>query len=54
MAATDLFQLGAAYAYGLIAYDPFLDGNKRIGFTTAVVFLEINGYEFRAGRRRAS
>ena len=25
-----------------------MDGNKRIGFTTAVVFLEINGYEFTA------
>jgi death-on-curing protein len=41
-----LFELAAAYAFGLIRNHPFLDGNKRIGFTTAVVFLEINGYEF--------
>lgn len=44
----DLFALAAAYACGLVRNHPFLDGNKRIGFTTAVVFLEINGHEFRA------
>jgi len=43
-----LFELAAAYAFGLVRNHPFLDGNKRIGFTTAVVFLEINGLEFTA------
>ena len=47
-AKPNLFELAAAYAYGLVRNHPFLDGNKRIGFTTAVVFLEINGYEFEA------
>jgi death-on-curing protein len=43
-----LFDLAAAYAFGLVRNHPFLDGNKRIGFTTAVVFLELNGYRFAA------
>ena len=41
-----LFELGAAYAFGLVRNHPFIDGNKRIGFTTAILFLELNGYEF--------
>jgi death-on-curing protein len=40
------FGLAAAYAFGLVRNHPFLDGNKRIGFATAAVFLELNGYEF--------
>ena len=43
-----LFDLAAAYAFGLVRNHPFLDGNKRIGFTTAVVFFELNGYRFAA------
>jgi len=44
----DLFELAAAYAQGLVRNHPFLDGNKRIGFTTAVLFLELNGCRFNA------
>jgi death-on-curing protein len=43
-----LCELAAAYACGLIRNHPFLDGNKRIGFTMAVVFLEINDHSFTA------
>jgi death-on-curing protein len=43
-----IFELAAAYAFGLVRNHPFLDGNKRIGFTTAVVFLELNGHCFAA------
>jgi len=42
------FELAAAYAHGLIRNHPFLDGNKRIGFTAAVAFLELNGCRFTA------
>lgn len=49
-----LFELAAAYAYGLVRNHPFLDGNKRIGFTTAIVFLEINSYEFTADEADAT
>lgn len=43
---TDVTELAAAYAYGLVKNHPFLDGNKRIGFAVAVLFLELNGHEF--------
>lgn len=42
----DRFDLAAAYASGLVRNHPFLDGNKRIGFTTAILFLELNGFQF--------
>ncbi|WP_009963999.1 type II toxin-antitoxin system death-on-curing family toxin [Verrucomicrobium spinosum] len=38
--------LAAAYAFGLVRNHPFIDGNKRIGFTVAVLFLELNGWTF--------
>ena len=43
-----MFELAANYAFGLVRNHPFLDGNKRIGFATAVLFLELNGYRFAA------
>jgi death-on-curing protein len=43
-----LFQLSASYAFGLIKNHPFVDGNKRIAFTIAVLFLELNGKKFHA------
>ena len=43
-----LFLLAAAYAFGLVKNHPFVDGNKRIGFTAAVLFLELNGKYFLA------
>ena len=42
----DLFELAASYAFGLVKNHPFIDGNKRTGFLVAIVFLELNGYEF--------
>ncbi|NOY00005.1 MAG: type II toxin-antitoxin system death-on-curing family toxin [Verrucomicrobia bacterium] len=50
----DLFELAAAYAQGLVRNHPFLDGNKRIGFTTAVLFLELNGRRFIASEADAT
>jgi death-on-curing protein len=38
----------AAYAFGLVRNHPFIDGNKRIGFSVAVLFLELNGHAFTA------
>jgi death-on-curing protein len=43
-----LFELAASYAFGLIRNHPFVDGNKRIGFAVAVLFLELNGRRFAA------
>lgn len=44
----DLFALAATYAAGIIGNHPFHDGNKRIGFVVAAVFLEVNGESFAA------
>lgn len=41
-------ELAAANAFGLVRDHPFVDGNKRIGFATAILFLELNGYRFAA------
>jgi death on curing protein len=39
----DIFDLAAAYAFGLVRNHPFVDGNKRTAFMTAYVFLRLNG-----------
>ncbi len=41
---TDRFQLAAGYAEAIARNHPFVDGNKRTAFMTAVIFLELNGY----------
>jgi death-on-curing protein len=43
---SDLATLAAAYAYGLAKNHAFVDGNKRIAFTTMAVFLRKNGVRF--------
>ena len=40
-----IFDLAAAYAFGLTRNHPFIDGNKRTAFAAMAVFLELNGYE---------
>lgn len=47
------FELAASYAFGLVKNHPFVDGNKRIGFAAASVFLQINGYSFHASEAEA-
>ena len=41
----DLFELAAAYLYGLAKNHAFVDGNKRIAIVAAAVFLMDNGFE---------
>ena len=43
-----IFDLAAAYAYGLAGNHPFVDGNKRVALTVAAVFLEMNRYSLNA------
>lgn len=40
----DLFDLAAAYGYGLAKNHPFIDGNKRTAFMAMYVFLGLNRY----------
>lgn len=51
---SDVFQLAAAYAYAITQDHPFVDGNKRVAFTVAVVFLERNGYRLSAPEPEAA
>ncbi|MEO6697259.1 MAG: type II toxin-antitoxin system death-on-curing family toxin [Gammaproteobacteria bacterium] len=40
-----LYELAAAYGYGLAKNHPFIDGNKRTAFLTSAVFLMDNGFQ---------
>ena len=42
---TDLNAMAAAYLFHFTQNHPFLDGNKRVGVVSAVVFLRFNGIE---------
>lgn len=44
----DLATLAAAYAAGIIHNHPFLDGNKRVGFMVAYLFLTCNNFTLTA------
>jgi len=48
-----VFELAASYAVGLVKNHPFLDGNKRIGFMAAYIFLGANGFSFEATEEEA-
>src|SRR3954464_1675701 len=40
----------AAYLFHLVSNHPFVDGNKRTGLAAALLFLEVNGHQLRAGK----
>ena len=42
---SDLARLAADYAFGICSSHPFRDGNKRISFLAAVMFLGLNGLD---------
>lgn len=39
-----IFELAAAYCFGLAKNHPFVDGNKRIALAIGAIFLELNSY----------
>ncbi|ELR97773.1 type II toxin-antitoxin system death-on-curing family toxin [Gloeocapsa sp. PCC 73106] len=41
----NIYQLAAAYAWGLVRNHPFVDGNKRCAFVIMAVFLKVNGID---------
>ncbi|HEX7136548.1 MAG TPA: type II toxin-antitoxin system death-on-curing family toxin [Vicinamibacterales bacterium] len=49
-----LTAMAAAYTAGIVKDHPFVDGNKRVGFVVGVLFLEINGYTFKAAEEHAA
>lgn len=42
----DIYAMAAAYLYHIAMNHPFIDGNKRVATVSALVFLELNDYEF--------
>jgi death-on-curing protein len=47
----DLFDLAAAYAYGIARNHPFVDGNKRTALVASRTFLLINGFTVTAPKQ---
>lgn len=47
---TDIFQLAASYAEGVSQNHPFVDGNKRVAFSAADIFLLKNGYDLQPSK----
>jgi death-on-curing protein len=50
----DLFEMAAAYLFRIVQNHPFIDGNKRVGTATAMVFLELNLLRVHSPRLAAS
>ena len=44
----EIFDLAAAYLFGVLKNHPFVDGNKRTGLAAADLFLYFNGYSLEA------
>ena len=52
--SVDICSLSAAYAGGIVQNHPFVDGNKRICFIAAYMFLNRNGFELTADEASAT
>lgn len=46
-----IFDKTAALMHSLILNHPFIDGNKRTGIVSALVFLELNGFRLEVGTK---
>lgn len=44
----DIFSMAAAYLFHIVQNHPFIDGNKRTGAMSAIIFLRMNGIQLRA------
>ncbi|MGO9650602.1 MAG: type II toxin-antitoxin system death-on-curing family toxin [Terriglobales bacterium] len=53
-ASPDIIEMAALYPSGIVRNHPFVDGNKRAGFVVGIMFLELNGFEFRASEEDAT
>ncbi len=50
----DVARLAASYAFGLAKNHAFVDGNKRIAFIAAGLFLRLNGWRLTADQAEAT
>ena len=46
--SVDIVDMAALYTIAVVQNHPFVDGNKRTGFLAGVLFLELNGLDFKA------
>jgi death-on-curing protein len=44
----DIFMMAAAYLFHIAKNHPFVDGNKRAGLATMILFLNLNGLKLKA------
>lgn len=51
---TEIRSLAASYAFGIARNHPFVDGNKRMAFLSAYVFLRLNGWQMTATEAEAT
>ncbi|MDF1733418.1 MAG: type II toxin-antitoxin system death-on-curing family toxin, partial [Minwuia sp.] len=51
---TEIRTLAASYAFGIARNHPFVDGNKRMAFLSAYVFLRLNGWQMKATEAEAT
>ncbi len=49
---TDIYEMASAYLFYIVNNHPFIDGNKRTGAVSALVFLLLNGYSFNASEKK--
>lgn len=52
--SVDIIEMAALYTAGIVRSHPFVDGNKRTGFVVGVLFLELNGCDFKAEEEDAT
>jgi death-on-curing protein len=52
-AEPNVFEMAAAYAFGIVRNHPFIDGNKRTAFLAAYLFLRLNGWKLAASQNEA-
>jgi death on curing protein len=50
----DVVEMAALYTAGIVRNHPFVDGNKRTGFVTGILFLELHGFNFKASEEDAT
>jgi death on curing protein len=53
-AKPDIVERAALYTAGIVRNHPFVDGNKRTGFVIGVLFLELDGFDFKASEEDAT
>src|SRR5579862_9231236 len=49
---SDRFEMAAAYLFHIIRNHPFVDGNKRVGAVSAIVFLRLNDQDLNLTERQ--